>query len=293
MSIRAFLSVVVVLFLIGCAASSVNTPSELRLEYRFQTDKPLTYDLSSKSTEISEMMGQSIEVNTASSMQFTVLPKGIDQGNNDLQVTIDSSSLNITHPRGELKGDMGEVIGKSFTMQLSPLGKEMSLRGNENIQFVLGPMGRRNATNMFSALFSDLPSMPAKVGDTWTTKDTMNEGSGTMKVLSVLEGVSRLDGIETKSGYDCARIVSTFTGTLEGNGSQGPMQLSVQGTLSGTDTTFFAYEAGLLLHSTTEIAMKTTTEATGLQNLTIPGSKTTRVTLSFKGPGNKKLPGFD
>ena len=278
------------LFLLGCAATSTttDTPSELMLQYRFPAVRHFAYDLSSTSKEVSEVMGQSIEVNTISSTRFTVLPKGLEGDISSLQITIDTSYLSITHPRGELKADMAGVIGKSFTMQLSPLGKEMNLKGNEEIQFTLGPAGKRNATSAFSSLFSDLSARPVKIGDTWVTRDTIKEGSGGMNVLFVFEGVSRLDGMEKKAGYDCARIVSTFKGTIEGKGTQGPMQLSTKGTLDGIDTTFFAYKEGFLLQSASDVILKTTTEASGPQTMTIPGTRTSKMILSFTGSNAAK-----
>lgn len=291
MSCKIVSTGILFIFLIGCAATTsttTDTPSELKLEYRFPPAQQLTYDLSSETREISEVMGQSIEVKTISSMQFSLLPKGMEGSNSNVQVTIDSSFLSINHPRGELKADMAGVIGKSFSMQLSPSGKEMNLKGNEEIQYTLGPVGKRNATNAFLAIFSDLSEKPVKVGDTWTTKDSIREGGGGMNALFIIDGLSRLDGFASKDGYDCARIVSTFKGTLQGEGTQGPMQLSTKGTMEGIDTTFFASTKGFLLHSNSSITLKTTTDASGPQNMTIPGTRTSKMMLSFTGSGAKK-----
>lgn len=272
------------LFLLGCAATrTTDTPSELMLEYRFQPDQQLAYDLSSQTKEVSNIMGQSIEVNTVSATNFTVFSKGMADNIYNVQITIDTSFLTITHPRGELKADMGGVIGKSFSMQLSPFGKEMGMKGNEEIQYTLGPVGKRNATTAFSAMFSDLSGKPAKFGDTWTTKDTIQESGGGMKVLIIMDGLSRLDGMTTKDGYECAIIVSSYKGTVQGEGTQGPMQMSTKGTLEGTDTTFFAYKKGVLLQSTSTIASKTTTDATGPQTMTIPGSRSSTMVLRLMG----------
>lgn len=272
----------------ACAGGSAlwgNPESGLILEYRMPPKTMLSYELAARSLEKVEVMGQAMQVNTVSSTLFSTTTKGSLEKTNDLSVMIDSAYVSITSPRGELKGGMENVIGKTFAMELSSIGKEMNLVGTENIQYELGPAGKRSATAMFWALFPDMAGKPVKIGDTWSTSDTIRESGGGMEVLITSDGQSRLDGVTTVQGYECARIVNTYTGEVHGEGKQGPMDLVTDGTLSGVDTIYFAYKEGFLVLSISSGVAKSVTEATGPQTMTIPSTREMFAdTRLLKGP---------
>ena len=287
-SINTLVMLSLLALLAACAGSSEiwgDPESGLILEYRLPAGTKLSYDASSRSTENVEVMGQSMQVKTASAMIFTAVSKAATQKVHDLSVTIDSSMVSIMSPRGELKGDTKDVVGKTFGMQLTALGKELNLTGTEEIQYGLGPAGKRSATTTFSALFADMAGKPVKIGDSWPTRDTIRESGGGMEVLITLDGQSALDGLAPMMGYECARIVSTYQGKVHGQGKQGPMELVTDGTMKGTDTTYFAYREGFLVLSTTRATVEAVTEGTGPQNLTIPSTRESTIDVRLlKGP---------
>jgi hypothetical protein len=277
-----------VALIVGCAGSAEvwgDTESGLILEYRMPEMSMVSYKFWSNTTENVEVMGQSMEVKTISSMLFSATTKGIMEKMRDLSIMIDSSYLSITSPRGELTGDMTNVIGKSFGMQLSHIGKEMNLTGTEEIEYDLGPAGTRNGATSFAAIFPNMAGKPVKMGESWPTLDTVQESGGGMNVLVAVDAVNTLDGLTSFQGYECARIVGVFTGTIHGEGTQGPMELVTDGTMKGKDTTYFAYKEGFLVQNIAHGIVEAVTEATGPQNMTIPSTREMIVGLRLtKGP---------
>jgi len=275
-------------FIAACASSSAiwgDPESGLILEYRMASGTMYSYEISTQTTENVEVMGQKMQVKSGSSTLFSATGKGVKEKVQDLGITIDSMYVSVASPRGELKGDMENVIGKSFAMQLSATGKEMNLTGTEGIEYGLGPAGSRSATASFGALFQDMAGKPVKIGDTWNTQDTIRESGGGMEVMITVNGQSRLDGVETMNGYECARIVSPYSGKVHGEGTQGPMNLVTDGTMKGVDTTYFAYKGGFLVESRSSGLVESVTEATGPQNMTIPSTREMSITIRLlKGP---------
>ncbi len=270
-------SLFAVALIAGCAAEKSlwgDPDSGLILTYRLPSEGSLEYSVGSTSTESMEMMGQSIKVSTDSKIDFSVASKGMAGKAQHAAVTINASSLKIASPRGELSPDMKNVVGKTFTMNISDVGKESNLEGTESIEYQLGPAGKRNAAQMFTSIFPDMAGKPVKIGDSWTTTDTISQSGGGMNVEIIINGVSTLSGIETKDGHECALITSDFTGTVKGSGQQGPMELVAEGTMEGKDTTYFAYKAGYLVLNVTHALVDATTEGTGPQNITIPSKRT-------------------
>lgn len=287
-SVNSLLLLCLLILLAACAGSSEiwgDPESGLILEYRLPAETKLSYDVSSGSTEDVEVMGQSMHVQTTSAMLFTAVSKAAAAKVHDLSVTIDSSMVSITSPRGELKADTKDVVGKTFGMQLSALGKEMNLTGTEEIQYGLGPAGKRPATASFSALFTDLAGKPVKIGDVWPAADTIRESGGGMEILITMEGKCTLDGLAPMLGYECARIVTAYQGKVHGQGKQGPMELVTDGTMKAVDTTYFAYKEGFLVHSMAHATTESVTEGTGPQNLTIPSTRRSTIEVRLlKGP---------
>ncbi len=117
--------------LAGCAAKKASPWGDpqtgLILQYRMAEDQVLKYQTSAEQTQDIEVMGQAMTTETTSSSSFTVKPKGLKENNHLLHVTIDSMSVDISSPQGDLSPDLSSVIGESFEMVLSPLGKELDV----------------------------------------------------------------------------------------------------------------------------------------------------------------------
>lgn len=260
----------------GCAAKKPvwgDTRTGLILAYRMSADTPLKYSQSASQVQNMEVMGSTVKVTTSKEIGFSAQPGSLDGSNHTLGITIDSMTLSIESPQGNLSPDLGEIPGRSFDLVLSPLGKEIDLSGAESIEYDLGPSGKRNLSTDFQSFFPDLADRPVRIGDSWTTNDTITEKSERGEVRIEIENVNKLNGYETIDGMECARIVADVTGTITGNGNEGGMEMTFDGKMSGTATWYFAFQEGLFVKNTTEIHSDSTITISGPQNMTIPSSQ--------------------
>jgi hypothetical protein len=276
-NLKSYLSVILVVLLIallaGCAAKRAfwgDVKKGLILEYRMPQDQALKYQFTSNMIQDMEMMGQSMQTIIDLNLLFSARSEGLEENNHLLLVTIDSAKTDVEGPQGNLSPDMSPVLGKSFHITLSPLGKELEMTGGDSITYSMGPGGERTLTSNFQTIFPDLAGKPIKIGDTWTTNDTINIKEGGMDMRMTFVNVNTLQGLETVAGYECAKITVKSTGNLDGEGEQMGANLYFEGDIESKDTWYFAYKEGIFVKSTSEGITKSTIAVTGAQKMTIP-----------------------
>lgn len=261
----------VFLFLAGCGSvKEAGSVDGIVLQYRLPEGQPVKYSYISSSLQKMEMMGQSMEITMESSMLFTMKSNGFKNAANDVSVTLDSVSFTVKSPRGELAPDMNNVNGKRFSMRLSAAGKESDLKGTESIEFELAPGQKQNATNAFALLFPDLAAGPVKPGESWRSKDSLNQTTANGKVLILFESNNTFLGVEMRAGRRCAKIVSQYNGPLRSEEAQGPMTFVTNGTMKGIDTVYFAMGEGVVLEVNSHATFDAVAEGTGAQQISIP-----------------------
>jgi hypothetical protein len=240
------------------------------LAYQFPEGKALAYRDVSTETQNMEVMGQSITVKNLASREFSIKPKGLKEGNYLLGVTIDAFKQSTESPQGGLSADASTVTGKSFDMTLSRLGKEIDLAGASSIQYDLGAAGRRNLGAAFQTFFPDLPDRPVKTGDTWPSEDTVVDKSDMSTTRVVIKLVNTVDGFETVDGYECVRIKTTGKGTLTGSMEQSGTSFTVDGSVEGSMTWYFAIKEGIYVKADQKQSVAGTVTAGEPANLVIP-----------------------
>ncbi len=268
---------VAICMLAGCAAKTDSwgdREAGLVLEHRFEEDKPHRYRVTSAFNQQMDITGESIVTTSDQSTDATVVSKGLRDGKYALEVTIDAMTVDIGTPQGDMSPDLAGLIGQSFEMSLSVLGEESDLPDPETMQYDLGPGGKRNAISGFQMMFPNLTNEPIKVGDTWTTTDSLSEESSGGSVHLSFESVNTLAGFEVIDGRECAKIAATFSGTIEGDGMSGPAEWTSEGVTEGTSTWYFAFEEGIFVRETTEGTGMGTVFAEGPQgSMAIPTSQ--------------------
>ncbi len=273
------LAVLFIALLIGCAAKRPfwgDAKTGLILEYRMPQDQALKYQFSSNMTQDMEVMGQSMENIINLDILFSAKSKGLEESNHLLLLTIDSAKTDAETPQGNLSPDMSPVFGKSFHITLSPLGKELAMTGGDTIIYSMGQAGERTLTSNFQTIFPDLAGKPVKIGDTWTTNDTINIKEGGMDMKMTFVSVNTLQGFETLDGYECVKVTAKSTGKLEGEGQQGPANLYFEGDIEGKDTWYFAYKKGIFVKSISDGMTEGIIAVTGAQKMTIPMTMETK-----------------
>jgi hypothetical protein len=242
--------------LAGCAAKTSpvwgDPETGLILRYRMPEGQVIKYESWGETHQTSDVMGQTIETDISSSNAFTVTSNGQEENNYQLSITIDGMSIKIQSTQGELEPDMSTVIGKSFDMVLSSLGKELELIGAEAIEYDMGPEGTRNIAVGFQDIFLNLADRPVKIGDTWPDETTVTEKTGNGEAIIQISGELTLEGFETIDGMECVKLSGTYTGTIEAKGEQQGIELNTQGNIKGTSTSYFAYKEGIFIKQTSE-----------------------------------------
>jgi hypothetical protein len=268
---RAVVPLLAVFILAGGAAVRSAAPqSTVTLAYQFPEGRALAYKTTSAQTQNMEIMGQSMTTESTSTMDFTFKAKGTKDGSFVLGVTIDGGKADVSSPQGNLSPDLSPIVGKSFDMVVSRIGKELDVTGAEAIKYDMPTGGSRDVSSGFQAFFSDLPDKPVKVGDTWPTEDTIvqKEGMGETRIHFVNQNT--FDGMETVDGYECARIKSAVKGAITGSLEQMGASVSIDIKLEGTDTWYFAVKEGLYIKSEMKASMGGVVAVGEPANMTIP-----------------------
>jgi hypothetical protein len=217
------------------------------LAYQFSEGKTVAYRQTSTENQNVEAMGQQVASQTISAIEFSAKQKGSKDGQFTLGVTINAFKVNVDGQQGSYSADTSADVGKSFDMVLSSLGKEIDTSGASAIQYELGPNGKRDLTGNFQTFFPDLPERPVKIGDSWPSEDKVTEKVGSNEIHITAKNVHTIDGFETVDGFDCVRIKTVAKGTMAGDIDQGGVGLSINATIEGTDTWYFAIKEGIFV----------------------------------------------
>jgi hypothetical protein len=244
--------------------------SGLILTYHMPTNQVFKYRASSDESQSVEVMGQTIPTKSTGSSTFSVQAKGLKDKNLLLNITVNDMKIDVSSGMmGSISPDMSSIIGKSFEMTLSPLGKEIGFSGTEGLEYNLVGGEKRNIDSSFKTVFPDLSDKPVKIGDTWTTGAEINEEQGGVKVHVVTSSINTLQGLETINGLECVKIEAKTTGTLDGSGQQMGADITFKGDITGTSTWYFAYKIGAFVKMTENSSTKATIDVSA-QNMTIP-----------------------
>ncbi|MFH1314258.1 MAG: hypothetical protein ABIJ00_13665 [Candidatus Eisenbacteria bacterium] len=269
------------ILLSGCGAKKfvvAEKPKGITLEYRMPEGEVFKYKSTQNADQTMEMMGMSMETTAHKFYEFTCAPQGGEGNNYELRVTIDAMEAGMETPQGDYAADTDSVLGKSFTLLVSNLGKELDVSDAEPITYDAGPMGPRSIRPDFQIVFPDLPTTPVEIGAMWTTQDTLEVSEGDIDILVTMTRVHTLTGIEPMMGMESAVVTTEVTGVVSGVGKQGEADIKVEGTMTGTETWYFAHEQGLFVEWSSEMFSKNMIDIKGPQEMSFPMSEK----MSFK-----------
>lgn len=265
--------ILAVCMLAGCAAKTAPVWGDPQtgtiLQYRMPEGQVLKYETWDELHQTADIMGQTIETDAATSSSFTTRSNGQKEDNHQLTITIDGMSIKVQSTQAELEPDMSSVIGKSFDMVLSPLGKEVELIGAEAIKYDMGPEGNRNIAAGFKDFFPNLADRPVKIGDSWPDETSITDKTDRSEININFSGMNTLEGFETIDGKECVKVSAEYTGTIEGRGEQQGVELDTRGNLKGTVTWYFAYKEGIFIKQTSKSIAEGTIDVPS-QGLQIP-----------------------
>lgn len=267
----------------GCASKAPpleEIDTALFLQYKMHENQSLTYRVTEAVDQTMDIRGQSLKIKSSDLSEFTMLSQGVTEGNYSLRVTIDTIGMHITAPGRDLMADMSSAVAKSFDMNLSPSGKESNLEGAEEIKYTF-ENETRNISSKFQAFFPDLPDKPVRSGDSWTTKDNINEKASNGELTLYIESVNTLKGLMTIDGRKCLMVQTKVTGTLSGVANQQGAIIHSDGTIEGEDTWYFDYENGYFVKATSSGIANVSARVSGPEELTIPMKREYKIEIAL------------
>jgi hypothetical protein len=260
--------------------ASAAAPASVVLEYKMPAGRVLTYQDKTEGSEVTEIMGQSMDTQSTNTSTVTFKAKGLKDKNFVVAVTIDDMASTVaSSAQGDMSPDMSSVKGKSFDMVFSPLGSEIDVTGAEAITYEFAT-GTRNLGSGFKMFFPDLPGKAVKVGDTWPSSDGYEEKMGEVALRIDVKSVHTLEGFETVDGMECARVATQVSGTVTGSGSQQGMDLTLSGTTKGKTVWYFAVKDGIYVKSASETTTEMSIEVPAA-GMTIPSTSTSKTELKL------------
>jgi len=257
----------------GCAGKSKTlgrVMENLDLRYKMPEGQTLKYRTKDNFTQSMEIMGQNMQTEIKKDYGYSVISKGQKENNFLLEFTIDSFSMDVSSSMGNLTPDMSEVIGKSFEMTLSSLGKELEFIGLDKIKYTMGPQGERGISSDFQSVFPGLPGTYIATGDSWTTIDTIKVNEGGMDMQIVVTGENTLDDFDWMNGRNCAVIEVDYTGVFTSKGMQQGMEFTTTGNMNGKETWYFDYKNSIFVKMITKGNGTGTVVGSGPQEMIIP-----------------------
>lgn len=245
----------------------LNLPAGTKIPMTMATDQQIQM----------EMMGQKMDMTQAMTMgtEYEVLEVAAD-GTMTIKVTTKSVKMKGNTPMGPMEYDstsgnadsnpmaaaMGQMIGKSEQMKMSPMGKiTMEVPADEN-----------NPVTETFEMFNYFPEKPVGVGDTWTVD---HNKSGQMPMAMKSTYVVK----EIKDGKVLLDVSTVMSPSADGEKDMQGMKVKIDmnGTQKGTMT--LDAKTGFIVSSdfVQDISGKTTMSAEGMpepmvQPMTIKGT---------------------
>jgi len=239
------------------------------LEYKYQSENPVSYLSVSKMIQTMDIQGQSMQNNVNSVLGCTIKTVDKQDKNLKLEVRIDTLGQFVDSPMGTSGRSVSEVQGKVFNIIIAPDGRGIDLSGAQQIVYSM-ESGETNMAQSFLEFFPFLPKTPVKTGETWNMVDTVSGKSATMSMKNVINSDNKLEGVENIDGIECARISSNLTGTMTIITQSQGMDIYIKGSFNGTGVVLFAIKEGYFIKQTGTTKMTGNIEISGPEAMSFP-----------------------
>jgi hypothetical protein len=270
-SVSSFSGVLLIVFngmFYNCFSQSVPQKS-VKLEYNLPS-AGVKYLNTNKIIQTMDIMGQVMEANVFSAFGCSISQTGKQDGNLNLEVKVDTMGQRTESPNGSVGGAITEVIGKTFSITISPSGKEKDISQAEKITFNVEGSGPSDLSQSFYDYFPDLPVISISPGYTWTTTDTMNAKTPSMTMMMIITSENRFEDFETVDGIECVKITSTLSGTRDMKIRTQENDIKLAGPFTGSGTLFFSPADGYFIKQLVTTNLKGTIDITYPEAISFP-----------------------
>lgn len=254
----------------------------IKMVYNLPAGKTITYTTNTAVSQVMDIQGQTVNQLVNSNLAFKVKMVEKQGDNLKLEITIDSMGTKMETMQGSMDNKMKEVQGKQFSMILSPLGKTIDASDAAKIEFAVEGQGNSNLGTAFNNVFPILNEKEIKPGDTWEKNDTINTTSTVSKQTLIVKSSNKFEGIEKVNGIECAKIVSSVTGSMHSNVQNMGMDIVISGPTTGQITLWFAFKEGYFVKQEVIQKMNGTVDVSGPQSMSFPISMDTTSKTELK-----------
>lgn len=255
-----------------------------KLAFSMKKGQRLKYKMKTSTEQSMEMMGRemSSSVNGATVMHLEVEDVS-KTGDITFVYAIDSMQTQVKNAMMGMDSTFinpAGLIGKRTRYTMNAAGKKLSsvIIDSVKLSGVMAQVsgGRQNSFNLI-----ELSGKEMKAGESWTTNkvDTMNQAGGKMMVTTA---TTYTVGNEVDTlGYKCVRLMTKGKASIKGEGAQMGAKLFFEGEGPTSGVVYFAPKEGLLVAMTSDSDLEMTIAVTGPQNMTIPQTTATKITLAL------------
>lgn len=243
------------IILLSGISSFVNAQG-INISYNFPAGKVVKYKLTSTMAQTMDMQGQTMQTDVSSAFGCAVKSAGSRNGDLILEITVDTIGQITSSPMGGSGGPVQGIKGKSCNIVIAPDGKVVDISGAEAFVYNLEGSGESNLGQTLSDFFPRVPGKAVNAGDTWTYQDSVTSNSASMKITTIDNAGNKVEGFEKFDGMDCAKIVSTHSGTISMAIQSQGMDVYIKGPYTGTSECFFAVKEGYFVKMTSATLIK-------------------------------------
>lgn len=251
------------------------------LRYRLPADQCWKYRMTIKQKTDMETMGQAMTVIVNFQIIYTVKGIGVDDKGNLLStITFDTLEFKIEGIPEDISFNTTRFSNKSFGLAFTILGEELEFTGIDSLPKIdlsrIGG-GKQDIASFLRHPFPDLPFQSVKIGDSWLGTGEFTRTQQGLDITVKTDGTNIADGHEDLDGWNCLKIKTRATGTLDGSGEQMGMDVVFEGDMENTITWHFAHQKGVLVRMTSEQFMEGTIMVTGQVDMAVPMAQETTV----------------
>lgn len=255
-----------------------------KLTFGMKKGQRLVYKMKTSTEQSMEMMGREM---SSSVTGFTVMHLDVEDVNKAGDITfvyaLDSMQTKVKNAMMGMDSTFTNppgLIGKRTRQIINATGKKLSSVVLDSVK-LSGVMAQVSGGRQNNANLIELAGKEIKTGESWTSErtDTLNQAGGKMLVTS---STTYTVGSEVDTlGHKCVRLMTKGKATIKGEGAQMGAKLFFEGSGPTTGVVYFAPKEGLLVAMTSDSDLEMTIAVTGPQNMTIPQTTATKISLAL------------
>ncbi len=265
--------------LTGLAVAAIRGDA-YKLAYGMKKGQRLKYKMSLTVDQSMEMMGREMNtgVNGATTLHVDV-EEVSKEGNITFVYALDSLRTQIKSPQLDSTfKNPPELLGKRTRQTINAYGKKLKTVVVDSLKLA-GIIAQLAGGRQSSFQLVELPEKEVRNGESWTTSSTDTSSQGNVKVVVTPNVTYTVAGEVDTLGYKCPRLAYKGATKVKGEGTQMGMNVVFEGEGPTTGTAYFAPKEGLFVGMLSNSDLEMTIAVTGQQNMTIPQSTSTKLSM--------------